>query len=245
MRSYESSTRRYSTFCTSSGLTAFPTSEPTLCQFAATLGKQGLKHQTIKCYLSGIRFSQIAQSYPDPFVGDMPRLHYVLRGIKSEEAKKNLPPKPRLPVTPTILTQIYQILRQHPEDFDNIMLWSAFLLCFFGFLRSGEITIPDTTSYDPAVHLNFSDIAADHNVPPNILQIKLKASKTDPFRRGINIHIGRTNNTLCPVTSLLNYLTARGNAPGLLFHFKDHSPLTKSRFTSRFRALLTRPGRHR
>ena len=183
---------------------------------------------------------QIAQSYPDPgLIGDMPRLHYVLRGIKSEEAKKNLPPKPRLPVTPTILIQIYQILRQHPEDFDNIMLWSAFLLCFFGFLRSGEITIPNTTSYDHAVHLNFSDIVADHNVPPNILQIKLKASKTDPFHRGINIHIGRTNNTLCPVTSLLNYLTGRGNAPGLLFHFKDHSPLTKSRFTSRRHRYLT------
>ena len=122
------------------------------------------------------------------------------------------------------------------------MLWSAFLLCFFGFLRSGEITIPDVSSYDPSVHLNFNDIAADNPNSPNIMQIRIKASKTDPFRHGVNIHIGRTNNSLCPVSALLNYLIARGTAPGLLFHFKDNAPLTKSKFTAKFRESLLLAG---
>ena len=64
------------------------------------LGREGLKHQTIKCYLSGIRFHNIAQSLPDPFIKDMPRLHYVLQDMKSEEAKHQAPRKQRLPVTP-------------------------------------------------------------------------------------------------------------------------------------------------
>ena len=90
MRSYTSSHRRYTSFCSTSGTTRpFPTSESILCQFVAYLAQQHLKHQTIKCYLSGIRFYQIIQSHPDPFITNMPKLQYVLRGIKSEEAKKD------------------------------------------------------------------------------------------------------------------------------------------------------------
>lgn len=129
-----------------------------------------------------------------------------------------------------------------PKDFNNIMLWAAFLICFYGFLRSGEITIPNAASYDPSVHLNLADIAVDNQQSPNILQIKLKASKTDPFRQGIDIHIGKTNNALCPISATLNYLAVRGTEPGLLFTYSDHSPLTKSKFTESFRMLLSQAG---
>lgn len=242
MRSYTSGFRRYTSFCSLAQIRPFPTSESILCRFVCYLAQQCLKHQSIKCYLSSIRFYQIIQSHPDPFITDMPKLHYVLRGIKSEEAKKDYPQRQRLPVTPSILLSIHQILTRHPEDFDNIMIWSAFLLCFFGFLRSGEITIPDASSYDPSVHLNFNDIAADIPQSPNKLKIRIKASKTDPFRQGVNIFIGKTNNSLCPVSALLNYLIMRGTAPGLLFRFKNGSPLTKSKFTAKFRALLSQAG---
>ncbi len=122
------------------------------------------------------------------------------------------------------------------------MLWAACLLCFFGFLRSGEITIPDASSYDPSAHLNYSDIAVDNPLAPSIIQIRLKASKTDPFRQGVHIHIGKTSNQLCPVSAVLNYLTIRGSNPGLLFHFQDLTPLTKSKFTAKFRNILTQAG---
>jgi hypothetical protein len=118
----------------------------------------------------------------------------------------------------------------------------CFPALFSGFLRSGEITIPDTSAYDPSVHLNFNDIAADNPTSPKILRICIKASKTDPFRQGVNIHIGRTENSLCPVSAILNYLIACGTAPGLLFHFNDNTPLTKSKFTAKFRELLVLAG---
>ena len=180
------------------------------------------------------------QSFPDPFICDMPRLQYVLRGVKSVESKcpARLVRK-RLPITPAILCGVHKILSQTPSDFNNIMLWAAATLCFFGFLRSGEITIPNNSNYDPSAHLNFSDISVDNSAMPSIIQVRIKASKTDPFRQGVNIHIGRTGNELCPVTALLVYLAARGNAPGLLFHFEDGSPLTKNRFVTKFRSALT------
>ena len=70
------------------------------------------------------------------------------------------------------------------------MLWEAATLCFFGFLRSGEITIPNNSNYDPSAHLNFSDISVDNSAMPSIIQVRIKASKTDPFRQGVNIHMG-------------------------------------------------------
>ena len=166
----------------------------------------------------------------------MPRLQYVLRGIRSEEARLNRQPRQRLPVTIEVLRKIHSILLLDPNNFDNIMLWAAFLLCFFGFLRSGEVTIPDQNSYDPQVHLNFQDISADNPTSPSLLSIRIKASKTDPFRQGVSI---KTNNSLCPVSAILAYLVARGTKPGLLFYFKDGTPLTKARFTQNFRQLLT------
>ena len=128
------------------------------------------------------------------------------------------------------------------SDLTNNMLWSAATSCFFNFLRSDEVTIPNSSNYDPSAHLNFADISEDNSAMPSIVQVRTKASKTDPFRQGVNVHIGRTGNDLCPVTALLVYLAARGNAPGLLFRFEDGSPLTKNRFVTKFRSALTQVG---
>lgn len=58
----------------------------------------------------------------------------------------------------------------------------------------------------------------------------------------MSVHIGKTGNILCPMAAILNYLAIRGSEPGLLFHFKDCSPLTKSKFTASFRKLLDQAG---
>ena len=242
-RSYTCSNTRYLDFCNKSGFSyPYPTTEHCLCQFAAYLARQNLRHQTIKCYLSGIRYYHIIQSYPDPFKQDMPKLQFVLRGIKSDQAKQSLQPRPRLPVTPTILSQVHKVWAQSPTEFNHIMLWAASTLCFFGFLRSGEITLTSTTNYDPSAHLSYDDISVDNATKPSIIQVRLKTSKTDPFRQGVSIYIGKTGNQLCPVMALLNYLVLRGNSPGPFFQFQDCTPLTKARFVSGFRSALTRAG---
>lgn len=40
------------------------------------------------------------------------------------------------------------------------------------------------------------------------MRVTLKQSKTDPFRKAIDLFGGRTGTDLCPVKSLLNYLLA-------------------------------------
>jgi hypothetical protein len=74
MRSYTTSLNQYTSFCSSPGYEPFPMSEQILCQFVSYLAQLQLKHQTIKCYLSGIRIYQILRSQPDPFIKNMPKL---------------------------------------------------------------------------------------------------------------------------------------------------------------------------
>ena len=64
-----------------------PVSERKLCEFVANTAKEGLKHQTIKSYLSAVRHLQILVGLGDPFSQNMPMLEYVLRGVKSVEVK--------------------------------------------------------------------------------------------------------------------------------------------------------------
>ncbi len=45
---------------------------------------------------------------------------------------------------------------------------------------------------------------------PSLLQIHLKPSKTDPFRKGVDVFIGSSGDDLCPVRAMATYLAARG-----------------------------------
>ena len=121
---------------------------------------------------------------------------------------------------------------------DHVMLWAAVTLCFFGFLRSGEVTVPSDSSCDPATHLTVHDISVNDTTNPTWLKLHLKASKTDPFRKGVDVVVGRTNNKLCPVAAMLAYVAITGNNPGFLFKFQDGRPLTKSRFVESVREAL-------
>ena len=72
-----------------------------------------------------------------------------------------------------------------------------------------------------------------------MLRVNKKQSKTDPFRKGVAIFVGRTGTKLCPVAALLDYLCARGITPGPLFTFTDCRMLIRARFMERVRDSLS------
>ena len=102
------------------------------------------------------------------------------------------------------------------------------------------MTTPDEGGYDPSVHLSFGDVALNHLRNPTFMQVSIKRSKTDPFRKGVKLCVGRTGSDLCPVGALLSYLQCRGPAPGPLFVFKDGRFLTRKRFVELVRDGLAR-----
>ena len=126
---YKSAQRRYHAFCTLFGVEQpYPLREETMCRFVAFLAGEGLKHRSIKAYLAGVRFANIAQDYGNPFLnGAMPRLEYTLWGIKKHEVLSGAPPpKPRLPITISVLRSLKSVwLAAKPHHPDCVMLWAA------------------------------------------------------------------------------------------------------------------------
>ena len=206
------------------------------------MGREGLKHKTIKSYLSAVRHLHIAEGVPDPFQLPRHRLEYILKGVKRCEAEKGPEGRDRLPISPDILRKIKTSWESVPPTPDAIMLWAACCLAFFGFLRAGELTVPSDTAYDPKVHLNVSDIAADNPASPTVIRVSIKQSKTDPFRRGVHLFIGKTGTDLCPVNAMLRYLVVRGTQGGPLFRFQDGRLLTRPRFVEEVWKALQQAG---
>ena len=59
------------------------------------------------------------------------------------------------------------------------------------------------------------------------MSLKIKQSKTNPFRQDTTIYLHRTNCQLCPVGAIQSYLVVRGTEDGPLFCLVDGTPLTR------------------
>ena len=81
------------------------------------------------------------------------------------------------------------------------------------------MTAPNDATYDACVHLSISDIAVNNTKSPAVVRVTIKASKTDPFRKGVKLYLGRTGTTECPVTAMVSYLCVREMSSGALFVF--------------------------
>ena len=236
---YAAGQKQYKTFCSNANRTLIPTSESTLLLFVAHLTTLNLSHATIKVYLSAVRHLHVTAGQHSIFTQQLtPRLQQVLKGIQKTQSASQ-PPRVRLPITLSILQHIKHLLLQKPPSYDNTLIWAACCLAFFGFLRVSEFTVPAQSQYDHTTHLSISDISIDNKDCPQLLRIRIKQSKTDPFRQGVDIYLGRTGEVLCPVRGILPYLAQRGNRPGPLFVYQDGRMLTRHLFSTAVDKLLT------
>ena len=85
-------------------------------------------------------------------------------------------------------------------------------------------------------------MAIDDVVNPGVLSVRIKQSKTDPFRQGVTIFMGKTGCDLCPVAAVLAFLAMRGPGEGPLFRFESGEALTRPRLVSALRKVLAQAG---
>ena len=241
-KTYLSGQRKYFSFCKGVQLSYLPLTEDKACLFVAYLVDSKLKHSTIKGYLSAVRRLQVVAGMGDPFAGSWPRLECALKGVKRAAAVSGVEARVRLPVTPKILKLLRSVWSGNSSGFDSVMLWAACCMCYFGFLRSGEVTVPSLKEYDGGAHLSEGDVSLDSVKSPKMVQVRVKQSKTDPFRKGVMVYLGRTGGELCPVAAVSAYLAVRGRAPGPFLVFKGGEPLSREIFVRRVRAALREVG---
>ena len=236
-RTYGVAQSDFASFCNSIHTPPIPASEDLLIFYIAHLSLR-LAHSSIRTYMSAIRNWHIVHGYSDPLTGK-PKLGLFLRGVKKlKPAARDA----RLPITPFVLDKIRQVLLAHPSDYTNIMFWAACCLGFFGFLRSGEFTLPASASFDSTIHLTPQDIAVDSLDNTSKVFITIKASKTDISRQGLTICVGTTNTPICPVTAILTYLAVRGIQSGPLFCLPNSQPLTQAKFAALLKHSLAAAG---
>ena len=177
-RSYASAQAKFISLCQQLGKlhpsgSPCPTDEWMLYLFVTFLART-LHHSSIKVYLSGIRALNIDQGFPDP----------LAEGRSWHQA---------LPVHSFHLTVAYY--RRLKADYlavsgtldlilpDHVMFWAACSLGYFGFLHVSEFTIPDLSSFSSSLHLSAQDIAVNSLSVPSSMRIRIKDSKTNPFRK--------------------------------------------------------------
>ena len=198
-----------------------------------------LKYCTIKLYLNGIRFHYLQLGINNPLCStssNLERLHMILRAIKRIQGTAV---RQRLPITFDILHDMCNKTRQGIfSPFLNIMLEAAFTVAFFGFLRCGEFTCKSV--FDPDTNLTMEDVQIDET--SSNIKLRLKSSKTDPFRRGVVVNLFRTGHTICPVTAVHNYLKTipehlKGKQQPFFLNDKLQ-PLTRQFFLQQLKTVL-------
>ena len=234
---YSSGWSRYLKFCCKFHVTPLPVTSESQTAFAAFL-VQSVSAGTIHSYLAAIRFFQIRASLADPSLSLSPRLPSVLKGIQRSRWSQTCTRAKRLPVTPNVLMKIHTLWSKSPLTFDKITLWAAFCIRFFGFLRSGEFPHSPSQPHDECA-LTTDGVAIDSRNNPQVLTIRLRRSKTDPYGAGTHIYVGRTGMKLCPVSAMLAYLAIRLQTQGRLFIFKDGTPLSRNHLVHHLREALS------
>ncbi len=210
-----------------------PASESTLCYFSVYLAKN-VRHDTIKAYLSAIKHLHLINNQ-DLNLEKFVKLQYILRGIKRSQSMSH---RTRLPISEQHLKQFYGMLQPTTSsDRNSKMVWAAICLAFFGFLRTSEFTHDSPLQENQPLSPSDIQFLPTRLNPPH-MTVKIRGSKTDPFRKGIQITIGATESQICAVKAMKDYLQYRGSHPGPLFLYSDGKTLSRGLFVSEVKQFL-------
>ena len=131
------------------------------------------------------------------------------------------------PVTPQVLSAIRPVLQSSlsPQDFS--VIWAAFNLTFFAFVRCSEFTYNSVRKFRRLFDLSTNCIAFHPTLAcTQRMTVQLKSSKTNVYRRGQSLAITRTSSSLCAVSAMREYFLLAQPQEGPLFYSQSGSFLT-------------------
>lgn len=227
LHSYHVALRSYQLFCHHAGVRSFPLDEGILQRFVASHANRlsfVIRHYKSLFEWSSVFFTYATLTSPVR-ISSMVRLFYLLRAIRRVQGANFRRPQ-RNPITVQHLHLICHRLQfLQYNNFQRLALWSAATTAFFGLLRCSEYTCQFPTSFNPSTDLRYSNVTISSNL--TIMIIRIRASKTDPFRLGCNIRVGATGDRCCPVRAMSRYLSVHPMPMGPLFIFSSHRFITR------------------
>lgn len=137
-----------------------------------------------------------------------------------------------------------QICQQLQKGFYNLyidcLIETVCIVAFFAFLRCGEFSVVHSYMFDTAVNLCVEDIS----LFTDYVILRLKESKTDPFRKGIDIKLFKIDGPICPFSALRKYFSVRKtkfvkmSPMDPLFVIDSHQALSRQYFLDKLKFIL-------
>ena len=161
--------------------------ELTALRFIAYLSLNNLSLASIRVYLSGVRAWLVAAGIPHRDIYTT-RLKWALKSVERAS------PGP-VRASPVSYQMLYHLQRLLPYDYDNLMIFSAMLLAYFGCLRASEYCF----SLGASRPLVASAVTFHQSAEP-FMVIRVPSSKTSIA--------GCSGTEVCAYCSLSLYLRA-------------------------------------
>lgn len=234
---------------------AFPASIDTLCLWIASIAAppHNLKVGTCKVYLSGVINQHLEQGFHNPIEDAPPMLDRIFTGIKRYSAMKpinNVTNNRKLPITTAMLRRMQPLL--HCIHRSDALVLAMMWLATTAMLRISEFTAGNKDrehilSLSQLTFINVHNQILNSLVVNQASRIKhavlhLSQSKSDPFRKGVDIIIA-TPETLEALKGFLSH--PKNHRRGLsdpLFTFRDNTAVTRQWFMQQVSSLLTKTG---
>lgn len=170
--------------------------------FVAYLGVvKGLKHPTVRGYLSSIRFYHLEAGLPDPT--KYPKVSFIMRGLKRYSQGST----PKRPVTPKLLLHILSRLNLSIPCHSYV--WAALLTGYMFMLRASEYLGESSQTVDKGKALRRKDILFLTDGKPvvnpdraNQVQIFIRSSKTDQYGAGVYRVLDASGEDICVVDAI-------------------------------------------
>ena len=222
---YRAGVRSYQQFCNQFNIQQFLATSLTLRYFCTSIA-QRVSYKTIKVYLAGICLEHLERGLHDP--KDDKLLQHLCTGIKRSQGTTS---RTCLPITIDLLRSLKTQLRNDSSYslLEKRLLWSAFTLAFYGFLRASEFMSSSLQWSD--VQFSATTVAID------LLQFKI-----DPFRRGHTITIQATSTSTCPVQAINCFAKLSTLRSGSVYYRGRFTPLSRDHLTDVLRRLLQQAG---
>lgn len=199
---------------------AWPTPAHDLLLFISYCTHQGLSASSISTYMSGISHKHKMQGLPDPCSVFLVRK--ALEGLRRIQGGQ--PQDLRAPITlPLLCNLINSLSHVCYSAYEQSLFAATFSLAFFGLLRVGEFTSPNSKSESNKLLL-VSDVKLSHNM----IYLRIRWSKTDQHGSSVTLQIAGTSGIYCRVHNLAQYLVKRpqSSCKNLFVHFNTR-PLTR------------------
>lgn len=210
-----------------------PASPSHVAIWMAALHSRGIKYNTIRVYLFGLRSTHKDLAL-DSSIDKSALVERTYRGIKRTQGIANTTKK-RFAVTFAVLRKLDAHL--NASNPYHRLIRAAAWIATAGLFRIGELTVDRSKSPNSIRTLTMASLRSLQSDPP-VLAIHLKASKTDVFRKEVDVKIANKA-AIAHLQTYLNRRSTARTASDPLFAKEDGKPLERAELLTAIRTLIS------